>query len=609
MKKSILILIATLALLGAAVAQEREDKKEREAQELQTKERQAKERQELEKKTVAFLNEVASAAWGLKTVENRTYVMVAAADLLWSYDQKRARSLYWDVLNIINSSPEIRPAKEQLDKAEHDKIVDAYFKIFSLRQKVVRQVARRDAQLALDMLRATRQVPPRPYTAEIPFPDEQQLEQEIATEVAASDPAQALRFARESLAKGLSFELLNLLQDLNHKDAEKALMLAGEIITKLRSSNIAGDLRASVLAVQLLELSRTQTDGVVSRLSSAPLSYEPERLGLTDEQRRDLTDSLTNAALATSANSHLLFQILELTPEIDQFFPERRSLLDKKLAAFKETLNPEQRQQDVYNTLIRRGEAEELVRKAATAGEQDRLVLYQQAAIIALSRGQSDSFRELIGKEIKDEDEQKKILEALDAEEISVAAGRKQIENLQKLIPKIRRKEERARAMAELALLLKEKGDDLAAASMLDDAATLIKTDLKSETQTNALLTLLTAYAVIDPAKAFALAERTVDQANKQISTLMLIDRVIKSGAIKKGEVLLEHSGIMPLDLIIFRYGKGVEALATVDFSRTRALADRFDRNELRLMARLLIIKTLLQPAASSGNRIFFGRM
>jgi hypothetical protein len=79
-------------------------------------------------------------------------------------------------------------------------------------------------------------------------------------------------------------------------------------------------------------------------------------------------------------------------------------------------------------------------------------LLYQQAAIIALGRGQTDSFRELIGKEIKDEDEQRKVLEALDTEEISVTAGRKQVENLQKLIPKIRRKEERARAMAELAL-------------------------------------------------------------------------------------------------------------------------------------------------------------
>jgi hypothetical protein len=158
--------------------------------------------------------------------------------------------------------------------------------------------------------------------------------------------------------------------------------------------------------------------------------------------------------------------------------------------------------------------------------------------------------------------------------------------------------------MCELALLLKEKGEDEAAASLVDDAATLIKTDIKSETQTNALLMLLSVYALIDPPKALAMAERTIDQANKQISTLMLLDRVIKSGAIKKGEILLDQAGLLPLNFLVFKYGKGVAALANADFNRTRALADRFDRIELRLMARLLIIRAILQPVNPSGEPV-----
>jgi hypothetical protein len=601
MKRLILILIATLALFGVVSAQESKDK------ELQAKERLAKERQELEKKTVAFLNEVASAAWSLKTFENRMFVMTSAADLLWSHDQKRARSLYWDVLNMINSTPEVHLPKEQLEKAELERLAQAYSRVFMLKQHILRQVARRDAQLALDMLRATRQVLPR-QLIERGVGYENQLEQEIAAEVAARDPAQALRLARESLAKGLSFGVLNLLQRLNHKDGEKALVLAGEIITKLRSINIATDVRGSVMAIQLLHFSRTRTDGaVVGQLSNTSDSYYPTHLALNDEQRRDLVDSLTSAALGTSANSHLLYQIRLLEPEIDQFFPERREPLERKLASFNQTLNKEQRQQEVYNSLIVRGQPEELVRAAANASDDERLALYQQAAIIALNRGQTESFRDSVAREIKDSDEQNKILDALDTQEIDLAAGRKQLENLERLIPKIRRKEERARAMAELALMLKEKGEDHAASSLLDDAATLIKTDLKSETHSNALLTLMSVYALVDPPKAFVMAERTIDQANKQISTLMLVDRVIKSGAIKKGEILLDRGGILPLDLMVFKYGKGVAALATADFNRTRALADRFDRNELRLMARLLILKALLQPNPT-GDAILFER-
>jgi hypothetical protein len=157
--------------------------------------------------------------------------------------------------------------------------------------------------------------------------------------------------------------------------------------------------------------------------------------------------------------------------------------------------------------------------------------------------------------------------------------------------------------MAELALMLKEKGEDAEAASLLDDAATLVKTNLKDDRQTNALLSLLCAYAIVDPSKAFALAERTVDRANTQISVLMLLDRVVKSGAVKKSEIILEQAGIMPLDYLVFRYGKGVAALAKADFNRTRGLADRFDRNELRLMAQLMVVKGILQPQpVASGN-------
>jgi hypothetical protein len=578
LKFCILAIVIALANFDITSAQDQKDK----------------ERQELEKKTLALLNEVASAAWGLKVPENRSFVMANAADLLWTFDEKRARSLYWDALNSLNliPAPE-RSTGENLSKADQEKVVRAYYSTFTLRQKLLRQVARRDSQLALDMLRATRQVPLREYASGRFFPDDRQLEQEIAGEATARDPAHALQVARESLAKGLTLEVLNLLYRLNQKDAEKASQFAGEIIGKLRATNIATDFRASAIAIHLLNISRMPETNRSTRASSGSNSNP---LSLNDEQKRDLVDVLTNAALSVSANSNLLFGISEAMPEVDQFFPERRVPLERKLAAFNQTLNKQQRDQNTYNTLIRRGMAEELVREAARADDESRPMLYQQAAIIAVFRGRTDSFRDLVSKEISDEGEQKKILDLLDAEEISLAANRKQIDDLQRLLPKIRRKEERARAMAEVALLLKEKGEDAEASRLLDEAASMIKTDLKSETQTNALLTLLSVYAIVDPPKAFAIAERTVDHANNQISALMLLDRIVKSGAVKKGEIILEQSGVMPLDFLVFKYGKGVATLAKADFNRTRALADRFERSELRLMARLLIIKGILRP-------------
>jgi hypothetical protein len=599
-KSSLLGLMAlTLVLSIANTVRAQEDPPKPAAPADAQKDKDKEQSQELEKKTLALLNDIASAAWSLKLPENRLFVMMNTADLLWTFDEKRARTLYWEALNSLSLlTPPIRTG-ESLSQAERAKIRQAYFSMFGLRQRLLRQVAQKDSQLALDMLRASRQVRPQQFGPEFPLPDDRQLEQEIATEVAAHDPARALQVARESLAKGLTFELLNLVHQLNQKDSGKASEFAADIIAKLRTTNIANDLRASVIAVQLLETSRVPETG---RSTLAQSARTIKVLSLNDEQKRDLVDVLTNAALTASANTNLLFNLAYIMPEIQQFFPERRAALERKLSAFNETLTKQQRNENTYNTLIRRGMPEELVRVAATANDESREHLYHQAAIMAAFRGTTDSFRDVVSKEVTSEGEQRKILDLLDAEEIGLAANRKQVDQLKKLLPRIRRKEERARAMTEAALILKEKGEDAEAASLLTEAETLIKADLKSETQTNALLTLLFAYAVIEPTKAFALAERTVDSANNQISVLILVDRVVKSGAIKKSEIVLEQAGIMPVDFLVFKYGKGVAALAKADFNRTTSLADRFERQELRILARLLIVKGLLRPSSSTVN-------
>lgn len=583
------LLLVTLTLPVSAISLQKDKEKEQ--------------RQELEKKTLALLNDVAAGAWSLKLPENRLLIMSGAADLLWSFDEKRARTLYWDALNSLNLIvPPSRSTAQKLSKEEWLKLVQSYLSAFELRQKLLRQIARKDPKLALDMLRATRLVPPRQSTTDFQLPDDLQLEQGIASEAVAHDAALALQIGRQSLAKGLTFEVIDLLQRLNEKDSGKASQFAGDIVVKLRTANMASDFYAPIIAVHLLQASRTPELEQEARLVSAGGSAKI--LPLTDEQKRDVVEVLSNAALSSSVGSRVLSHISEVMPEIDQVFPERRAAIANKLAAFNGTLGPADRVQGTYNSLIRTGSLEELVRMAAGAADSStRMMLYQQASIIAIGQGKTDWFREVLRKQIPDADERANVIDVLDSEEISTAAARKQHDRLETLLPRIRRKEERARAMVELALLLKEKKENEAAAAMLDEAATLITTDLKDEKESNALLTLLCAYALIDPPKAFALAERAVDRANGQISLLLLLDRFVRSGAVKKNEILLEQPGLMPLDLLVFRYGKGVAALAKADFSRTRALAERFERNELKLMAQLLLLKGLLEPGSSFATR------
>ena len=88
--------------------------------------------------------------------------------------------------------------------------------------------------------------------------------------------------------------------------------------------------------------------------------------------------------------------------------------------------------------------------------------------------------------------------------------------------------------------------------------------------------------------------EPIIDRANDNISKLLLLDRIVSSGAIRNGEIILNRTG-EPVDFVILKYGPGAMALAQTDFNRTKALADRFQRPELRLYARLLLAHSIIR--------------
>ncbi len=572
---------------------------------------EAEKREQLKRKTLGLVDEIISGTWGLKLPENRAFLQAAAADLLWAQDEKRARNLFWDALNslgltaIIDETAtkdmpkeaqrkETSPKSQNSNKAKRQR---EYYEIYTVRREFLRTVARRDPQLALDMLQATRQGPPPETNATFRLPGEADLEQEIANESVERDPKRALQIARESLAKGLSFELINLLTRLNQKSHEAGTEFAGDIIEKLQTTSLTSDLRAWWIATSLL-LSSSAPE---PRLADAPApAFKWLPLKLSDDQRGNLVQLLTDAALSPSVNPNTLNGLSEVMREIEQYAPDRVAKLKIKMAQATTRLTQEQKEWSTYNTLFRMGTSEEMIKAAATAGDEQRYSLYREAVIKAAAEGKADALREFINREVEDESRRKALLDSLDTEQIGFAANRGKTDELLKALPLIRLKEQRAWAMAELAILLEKKGDHDKALELLNEAQTLVKVDLMSETHSRALLTLLLAYALVDPPRAFAMVEPIIDRANDNISKLLLLDKIAKSGAVKNGEIILNQPNI-PLDFAMLKYGPGVVAIAKADFNRTKGLADRFQRNELRLLAGLVLAQSLLrtlEPAA-----------
>jgi len=217
--------------------------------------------------------------------------------------------------------------------------------------------------------------------------------------------------------------------------------------------------------------------------------------------------------------------------------------------------------------------------------------------------GKAEALREFIKSEVKDESQRSSLNDLLDAHQMNLSLNRGDVEEMEKLLPSIRQKEKRAVMMAEIAIMLEKKGRHDEALKLLDEAQPLVKLDLTSQAQSDALLAVLLADAIADPDRAFAAIEPVVDRANDNLGKLLLLEKLIKTGFVKDGEIKLQQPGVISLDFAIFKYGKGVVALANADFNRTKALTDRLQRNELRVMARLLLVQALLRKVEPAERK------
>lgn len=604
----LLLLSFCLALLTSSYVAAQVDDKAKAQKELER-------RKELERKTLGLVDEIVAAAWGLKLPENRSFVLASAAELLWPRDEKRARNLYWEAFNNLgqpdgpalddsttrDATAKGRATNDGTSKrtaSDQAQTLKQYYAMFGLRRDFFRRVAQRDPQLALEMLRATHLRPPAAVPDNYRLPDERDLEQEIANVAAARDPKQALQIARESLAKGVTFQLLGVLFELNRLNPEIASEFAGDLIDKLQTLNVATDVVAWRTSIELLRLSRTPHDVLAD-----DARLKPYQLRLSDDQKRELVELLINTALSLSANTNPSMDISEVMPEIEQFAPERVANIRTRMAETRRTQTKELREWQDYNSLVDKGTPEDLVKAGAKAGEEVRRELYQAAVMKAVMQNKADALRDFIKSNVEDESQRKSLTKLLDSNQLGWAVNRGDIEELQKLLPLIGAKEQRAEAMAAIAMVLEKKGEHEEAAKMADDALALVKVDLASQAQSNALMAVLLAYSVIDPARAFAIVEPIIDRMNDDVSRLLLLDRVVRSGAVKNGEIMMQQPGVISLDLAILKFGQGVVAMANADFNRTKTMADRFQRNELRLMARLLIAQSLLRNLGQITNK------
>ncbi len=553
-----------------------------------SKEDQEKLQKALEGKALKLLDSTLADAQMLKLVENQALFQSVAADLLWTRDEKRARSLFQDAVNSLTLA---------LNSSEPDRGRDnTYWIIAQSRFQTLQTIAGRDAQFALDLLRGSRPVVPEGSDLSYGTHDQElMLEQYIAAQAAEKDPKLALKMAQESLKKGVSLSLLRLLRRLQQKDSEAATHLAGGIVKKIRTEDLATNQEAGLTAIELLrsilQPTRNDLDAPIPGQGNAKV----KPLELDDETVRDLAETVVNAAVnALYHNPGALIEVQSLLPELEKRLPGRTAQLRQKLAEVTQTIDPNTRGWMKYEPLMRNGSTDAILTAAADAPPQMRNSLYMMAAGKLMQAGDVDRARQITKDNLSGADRDQ-MLARIDQLTIANAIKRGKIDEAKEIILRLSSRDAQAGAFAELAAaIMMTQGDSKLALELLDEARKLINSPPANQKQIDALMQVAGAYALVEPARAFELINPLIVQANEMIAAAALLDKFGSGqGLFKRGEMLLQHS-FSAANGPYVQHLRKLTSLARADFERTKTAVDGFQRNEIRLMGRLLIAQSVL---------------
>ncbi len=598
MKSLLSILAVGLLLIGNAAAQtpQAEDKSKEETTEA---------RQELEKQALAMLDEILDGAQLLKLPENRTFVYAISADLLWTSDEKRARIYFQMAMTDLSRAMKVI-SREDLQ------LSNAIWLMMSQREQILISAARRDPQLALDLLQSTRQAfsENSPMFARM-MDQESSLEQRIVTEVAESDPKRALKMAQDSLSRGVSYEALSLLKKLQSKDVDAAKTFANEMINKLTSTQVKNGREPEFLVAQSLlkMLLQPETSTSTSQASQATTKAKP--IVLDDQTLRELIDFVLTAALSVSAERSVLLNLQSLLSDLEKRVPERTAQLRRKLAENSEKADPNLKLMMQYQALMRDGKPEALIEAAAKAPPDMRSMLYQSAAARLMANGDLEGARKVVAEHMTGSYSES-LLATIDQKLISRALENEKIEEARKLIDQITPAEARLTQLAGMATSIFAKGNRKMALQLLDETQQLVNRFPENKQEINAMLRVAMAYAIIDPERAYRILEPVIDQANNLLAAAAVLEKFGADQTLYKNNEFRMQASMNTGWGFTSKIGKELASLARFDFARTRALADRFQRDEARTMARLFIAQAILtnrpekadKPAAmvASGN-------
>jgi hypothetical protein len=522
----------------------------------------------LREKAFEVLDSVGGQIGTLQSAENRARLGSNIAEVLWQRDEKRARTLFMQVAEDINTG---------WRNAEGDERVKAQTRtVFrQLRINTVERIAKHDAELALSFLKAT-EFSDESLRTQGFINNERNLALGLARKLAAANPELALKLGRESLEVGFSNELVVLLKKLNLKHREQATALYTDIIAKLKNVDLMRDVRAFYFG---LDLARSFTPPSVDEASF-----------------RDLIKVFTASAeshgcgnrVSSDENPGFCSEVGSLVLQVERGNKSRSSTLERTASEENEWNWSTDSNEEIFE-VSENGTVDELLalkrKYPRRTGE-----IYWRAISKLQASGEVERLEKIVTEFDGDPDTKRIMLSQLELAQKSAALYEEQVAHLQTTLNLLPSTAERIRFLMGVAGRI-ASSDHKAALKLLDQANGMAENMPPGRGQTEAQMALALMYCSEKSDRGLAVMESLIPKLNELVNAAAKLDGYDYSN-LSEGEWNMSNQG--SVGSLLTGLAQNAAYFAWCDFERALSLTMQFERTEIRLMAQLKLAQGIL---------------
>lgn len=546
----------------------------------------------------ALLEQILTDAKNLRLAENRAFIYAKVGNALWQTDEKRARALFQSsIADLIAAQTEgeaEKGKKEYLNNLIYGQ---------SPRWDILHIIAARDAEFALDALIKTRpgkiaqaisnltgdnQSPSRQYAR-----NEIQGEQRIIAMAVEQSPQRAVKLLRESLKKEVSYDTVNLLRKIHRKDPETANELTEAVGQKLLDTKLNEDNQDTNFIQNFLgELGQEKIE-------------ETATLKVSDRLLRDLAEKLVKFVLRPNATS--FYMNPSALKVVERFFPASVAQIKQKQAKYEN----QNGQYQGYNKLMQ-GEAssEELISQADKYPRSYRNEIYRRAAEKTAQSGNIAEAQKIITTNLSEE-ESESYLSQLNYNLATQAISQGKFNEANQFINQMPEESIRLNALIYLATSIYQKApqeNQKWAATVLDEARSLVSDAPEKTSEINSLVSVAAAYALIEPAQAFRLIESLTAPLNEFSEASAVVAKFSDYGNFRQGEYQISTGNN---SLGVYNLTNVLQTLKNKDFDRVIRFTSGFSRLDVRVSLTIQLIdpnfsNSSFQNLPVQGRRIIY---